>query len=583
MVIKYRDDLTKLFNNSVVPEAKSFGTLINSTLVKRDDQFYGKWKPGVGYAEGDVVLHNNTFYYFVKKGNKTEGKEIKDCNCDDCGNTAPNLDSCCWQQVRFDLNDHDWEFIEDNNKKKTGLYAAVTGKVGIGTGQDADAFFHINDDKKGGGQLLFNPLHREGKRLPMLKMLNLSMHPKPEDGVNPPPEPAFVAQSLDEKKVIFLTDTEGYLFRQANSVPRSVENREKEDDDAHEKHGHTEGGHPDASLMFVSSNHQKPRVGIGTEAPQATLDLSLAGHGQIRADAGEDNAPDITLVNKSSLNETYLSETISTQQAALVTNAPDGFMFKTDRSHAERFGKQGRQRTDSGTPMMVVQPDEIMQVKVGIGTTDPQTQLEVDGKEGKIQMSLHDNNPSLNVINKTFRNGESADGNFLAIGSTNEQQAVFATNSQNGFVFKHTHQQGGNVPNVSRGTKFLFLKREKTNRDAFSMTMDGRIAAKGFYAAAAPDDASQLANHKALQHIRGLKPTYYHAPNDDERQFGFLSAEMPNGLEGLVKDFDGLGKEDKAIAYHSIVALLVGAVKDLSDTVHELKGRIKDLENQAGA
>lgn len=555
MVIKYRGDLTKLFNNNVVPDAKSFETLINSTLVKRDDQFYGKWKPGVGYAEGDVVLHNNTFYYFVKKGHKTEGKEIKDCNCDDCGNTAPNLDSCCWQQVRFDLNDHDWEFIEDNNKKKTGLYAAVTGKVGIGTGQDAHAFFHINDDKKGGGQLLFNPLNRDGKRLPMLKMLNLSMHPKPEDGVNPPPEPAFVAQSLDEKKVIFLTDTEGYLFRQE----------------------------ADKSLMFVSSNQQNPRVGIGTENPQATLDLSLAGHGQIRVDAGEDDAPDIILVNKSSSQEIYLSETISTQQAAFVTNAPDGFMLKTDRSHAERFCKHGQERMDSGTPMMVVQPDEIMQVKVGIGTTDPQTQLEVNGKEGKIQMSLHDNNPSLNVINKTFRNGESADANFLAMGSTNEQQAVFATNSQNGFVFKHTNQQGSSVPNVSRGTKFLFLKREKTNRDAFLMTMDGRIAAKGFYAAAAPDDASQLANHKALQHIRGLKPTYYHAPNDDERQFGFLSAEMPNGLEGLVKDFDGLGREDKAIAYHSIVALLVGAVKDLSNTVDELKRKVSHLENQAGA
>ena len=588
MVIKYRGDLTTLFNNNVVPEAKSFETLINSVLVKRDDQFYGKWQPGVGYQPGDVVLHNQTFYYFYKKDN-TDTDD--DCNCDDCGNKAPTEDSCCWKQVRFDVNDHDWEFIEDEtgSTKKVGLYAAVTGKVGIGTGKDAAAYFHINDDKRGGGQLLFNPLDVQGQKLPMLKMLNLSMQPEVKEGEEELPMPSFVSQSLDEKKVIYVTDTEGYLFSQTDSIVFGIASGEKTDAEIPKQVASIEEIVPpmlvEKPLMFITSTEQNPRVGIGTDAPQATLDLNLNGRGQIRADAGEDNVPDITIINKSFSQDTYLSETIDAKQAALVTNASQGFVFKSDYSYAERFRKCGDDRMQSGKPLMVIQPDESIQVKVGIGTTNPVTQVEAVGKEGKIQMSLNDKNPSLNIINTIERNENPVDTNFLALGAMgaqSEQQAVLSTNSQDGFVFRHSQHRGGDIPTVNRGTKFLYLKREKSSTEAFSLIMDGRVTAKGFYAAAAPDDAAHLSKNKALTLINAFKPTYYNAPDREERQYGFLASEMPNGLEGFVKDFDGLGKQDSAIAYHSIVALLVGAVKDLTATVDQMQDKIKELENRRG-
>ncbi len=586
MVIKYRGDLTKLFGNSTVPEASSFAALINSTLVKRDDQFYGKWQAGVGYAKGDVVLYNNTFYYFVEKGKKPNGS---DCNCDDCGNTAPSDESCCWKPIRFKTTDHEWDFIVEN-KQNTGLIANASGKMGIGT-KEPKAFFHINDDKKGCGQLLFNPLNTSGRHLPMLKMVNLSIQPKVEDTENCSPESAFVSQSLDEKKVIFMTDTEGYLFRQKGQIASENAQNPSNYDEIHPHHeGHTEGSERQTDsvnpLLIVTAKNQYPRIGIGTETPEASLDLRIEGRGQIRADAGEVNDPDVTLFNKSGEEVIYLSETITTQQAALVTNAPDGFLFKTDQSAEERFHKCGNERSDSGEPLMVIQPDEVMQVKVGIGTSDPKAQLEVEGKEGKVQMSLHDMNPSLNIVNKIIdKNGNPTDTNFLSVGAMGahaDQQAVFSTNSQNGFVFRHTQQPTNGVPSVNKGNKFLFLKRDKSSKDAFSMTMDGRVAAKGFYAAAAPDDASYLAKHKALEYIKTFKPTVYSVQGEDEKQYGFLASEMPSGLDELVRDFDGLGKEDKAIAYHSIVTLLVGAVKDLSETVTKLDNRVKELETRKG-
>lgn len=595
MVIKYRGDLTKLFNNNAVPEAKNFETLINSVLVKRDDQFFGKWQPGVGYVENDVVIWNNIFYYFVKA---IKTGDDKDCNCDDCGNKAPDANSCCWQPVRFDVNDHDWEFIYDklDKTKKVGLFAAATGKVGIGTGENAAAFFHVNDDKSGCGQLLFNPLNTEGGKLPMLKMVNLSLNQKSIDGESLL-KPDFVSQSMDENKVINLTSTQGYVFRQkpVSELGENWEEIAEEDTSKHlddedtAKSETTEGFaapiSSDKSLLIITATDNKPRVGIGTEKPEATLDLYLPGRGQIRADAGEDNVPDLTLVYKSFGHETYLTEAIDENQAALVTNAKEGFVFKSDRSHAERFRKCGNERMKSGRSLMVVQPDESMHVKVGIGTTDPQTQVEVDGKEGKIQMSLNESNPSLNIINKVERGGQTTETNFLAMGAVgvkDDQIAVFSTNSQNGFVFRHTRHQGDTVPGVNRGTKFLYLKQEKNQKDApYAMIMDGRIAAKGFYAAAAPDEASPVPKNTALKLICDFKPTFFNASDEDERQYGFLADEMPNGLEGLVNSFVGLGgKEGDAIAYHSIVTLLVGAVKDLSSTVHELKERVKKLENR---
>ena len=584
MVIKYRGDLTKLFNTNVVHDAKNYESLINSVLVKRDDQFYGKWQPGIGYKTGDVVLHNHTFYYFKKKENTTAED---DCKCDDCGNEAPTKDSCCWKQVRFDVNDHDWEFIEAQTdpKQKVGLFAAVTGRVGIGTGKDAAAFFHINDNKKGVGQHLFNPLETDCTHFPMLKMVDLSM-PQKDDA---PLVSSFVAQSLDEKKVIYATNTKGYLFRQVDVVLASSPDVEKTDAEIPQQEASqqqlTLPIPAEKPLLYITSVDQKPRVGIGTDKPKTTLDVNLDGHGQIRLDAGEDNVPDITLVNKSTWRqETYLTEAIDARQAALVTNASHGFVLKSDKSYAERFEKCGDERMQSGKTLMVVQPDETMRVKVGIGTSKPATQVEVEGNEGKIQMSLDDKNPSLNIINTIERNEHPVDTNFLALGAmgaNTEQQAVLSTNSQDGFVFSHLTRQDGGVPSVNRGTKFLFLKRDKSSNDAYSMIMDGRVAAKGFYAAAAPNNAAYLGKNKALSLINEFKPMLFNSPDRvEEEQYGFLSSEMPNTLDGFVKDFDGLGKDDKAIAYHSIVALLVGAVKDLTATVNKMQGKINELENR---
>lgn len=579
MVIKKRDDLKELFKNNTVPMSKDFTTLIDSVLVKRDDKFFGVWQPGVGYADGDVVLHNETFYYFKKPTDTTTTEA--GCNCDDCGNTAPNdTYSCCWQRLRIDVNDHDWEFIENAMGEKIGQYAKVTGAVGIGTGENATAFFHINDDKNGGGQLLFNPQDTEGGNFPMLKMLNISQLSAVENTDETvtqatPLQASFVSQSLDRRKVIYATDTLGYMFRQIHAS----ENPDSDDEIAR----FTEGGRPDKILMFITSEHRFPRVGIGTKEPAATLDLHLKGRGQIHADAGEDNEPDLTLVNwANNGSETYFSESIGEKQATLVTNAPKGFLLKSDVHYEDRFRKCGNERAESGTPLMVVKPDQNTTVKVGIGTTKPTTEVEIEGAEGKLQVSLHDYNPAINIVNKVNSNNGITDSNYLSVGvvgSPADEQAVFSTNSKNGFLFKHSTDSAQNAPvGVNFGTGFLCLQCDNAEKGLFSMLLNGRMAAKGFYAAAAPQNAKAVAPNMALKLIQKLKPTSFCLPDETETEYGFRAVEMPNELGSLVRNFDGLTNDVKGIAYQSLVALLVGAVKDLEAKLSHLEEKIEILE-----
>ena len=62
MTLKNRTELKSLFQNKSYLSASHFAELITSLLNKKDDQFYGVWKPGQTYQKGDVVYYEGALW-----------------------------------------------------------------------------------------------------------------------------------------------------------------------------------------------------------------------------------------------------------------------------------------------------------------------------------------------------------------------------------------------------------------------------------------------------------------------------------------------------------------------------------------
>ena len=72
MTSKTRQNLKSQFVNGTIPTEKDFADLIDSTLIKRDDHFFGRWEPGQTYYNGDVVLYKKSIYILELPENEDE-------------------------------------------------------------------------------------------------------------------------------------------------------------------------------------------------------------------------------------------------------------------------------------------------------------------------------------------------------------------------------------------------------------------------------------------------------------------------------------------------------------------------------
>ena len=62
MALKKRSELKLRFANGLRPSERDFADVIDSAFNKRDDQFFGRWRPGTVYRKGDVVIHKRTLW-----------------------------------------------------------------------------------------------------------------------------------------------------------------------------------------------------------------------------------------------------------------------------------------------------------------------------------------------------------------------------------------------------------------------------------------------------------------------------------------------------------------------------------------
>ncbi len=553
MVIKTRSELKKSFSDNAVPLPTDFFNLIDSALLKADDQFFGKWRAGYAYKPGDVVLYVDKLYTFSGiSSNMTD----KDCDCG--GGNQPPGDKGCWDELRIDMNDHDWEIVRNDKKEPLYMYAAVHGKIGIGTKKEESpkAFLHLNDDITGGGsQFLFNPIGEKNDE-PMFKMKKTKQITKSEGDQTYNKKADFVAQSLGKQYVRNVTNTLGYLFKRLYQP---------------ENEAPTEG-----VLLFITAHEKQANIGVGTKSPEGMLDIQDGSEKRVLLNPNNKQEPEMILINLDESNmHNYLAHSVSSRFALLTTNAERGFMFRKGIDYTNFVNKKNNDET--GTSVMVI---DTQSGNIGIGTETPTMRLQVEGKAGKVQVNLDELNPSINIIDRPLgKKHESSPPIYLAMGAADDV-SVLSTNAKKGFVFK----RGTDMTTVNDKIKLgdsngiLKLYPQDFENSQYNALLDGYAVAKGFYVRPAPYKVNgkwtPLTN--SLATLSKLSPVeFQYDERPDETHYGFEIEDMVNNVIDATLQ---LPNDAKVIAYQNLVTMLVSAVKELNTNVENLTRRVHDLE-----
>jgi hypothetical protein len=579
--IKNREALYAKFKSTAIPTQKDFEDLINSVLVKRDDQFFGKWQPGIGYQAGDVVIYNKTLYVFLsieEVESDTEHKaKYKDCNSDDdcCDGKTP--DKCCrWKQIHVDCDDGDWRILKDKNDMAIGMYALAYGKIGIGD-SDPQGFLHLND-KAHNSQFVFNPSNDAvTPTFKMIKGLGTTADKKDDSVEDNYP---YVSLNLEQHNgegvnyhATHVTNTLGFLFRRL-PLPQPVDIEQArslgEEEEPKEMIS-------DMTLVFITSDESlRPRVGIGTDAPTAMLDAHDPDKGQVLIHPNKRTDPEILLVDlrvNTGGYTNYLASKVSGKSATFATDAPGGFEFIKGADYAKYIKNEGDEENET---LVVFNGNG----NVGIGVADPETKLEVtdNRQSGSFQFSLDPTqNPSFNIINLKpnirAKTGSPQFPNYLAFG-TDDYKSVISTDSKEGLTFRKGRDLNKQTEgiNISRGDDILALRTDDDDEPSvFSALLKGYLRSKGAFIEPIPQTVDNDKEIKdALKLLNALKPRTY--KNEDEKErFGLFVDNVRQTLPDSCKTFpDG----DEAIGYHDLVVLLIKAVQELSDEVAKLKKQL---------
>ena len=398
MAILTRKELCDRFRNGLVPSEESFRDLIESTLNKCDDDFFGRWQTNTNYYPGDVVIFKNSLYKLLPKpGTNTEvpaeSKQAKKKKSSDdtnnsengkggdpyCENTDPDTDSR-WESLIFDLVDDDWEY----NIANTLVAVNTKARVGIGT-KNPNGKLHIEAESS--GRMVFNPTevqtqqHGTATADPTLKI-----EWEPVDGC----------------------DTSYVNIRQEEGVTRLETNAE-------------------CGFYFQhQSNEEEPAklaafrpdgAGVGTHSPKAQLDVYTQEVGHVMANP--ENCDEVTLrLEDKDCNQA--TQTVNGDFNTFQTDAARGFKFEPT---AEQENK-----TEAAPRHVVIDQAGNM----GVGTDSPACKLDVVNPEvGQIAAFVAETNPALSVVN--LKPADKAC--YLTAGADNAF-AVLKTDADCGFVFK---------------------------------------------------------------------------------------------------------------------------------------------------
>ncbi len=335
----------------------------------------------------------------------------------------------------------------------------------------------------------------------------------------------------------------------------------------------TEAEDPRPATMHA--NPRVIRVGIGTETPTAYVEIHQDGLGRWLFNPIDSTQATVSLTYEGGESSgPAVDQMIDGARAAWFTNAPDGYVFHTAD-------------TDVDHAVLAINQDG----KVGIGTDAPHTHVQIiNEKCGSFMFNLGTKvNPALGIVNLR----PSCERHYLTMGVDNDVAAL-VTDSDHGFVFRHGGEAGiaDHDIDINQGDVIATISPDQGGKigigmtpEAFHLDVRGISRSNGCYV----NTDEQHVNHvQPLQSVDEklcrLRPITFHwlaatGLDTDRRRLGFLAHEVDDVFPEAVETSEDL---TKAVAYHTLVPVLVKAYQDQKVVIERLELRLAALEARVG-
>lgn len=583
MASKTRDELKAKFQPGQFPTKTAFHDLIDSTLNRRDDRFFGLWVRGKRYSEGDVVIYGKSLYLLelsnadpdcetpedksaAAGGAKTETPpkaEAPKCICSDC---EPDQDDR-WCELQLEIKDDDWECILDKDTGQPTYVYQLEAKVGIGTSSPQ---VPLEISSKSGNNIQFDPEDAAGTLIRLTSQ-------KADGGYR-------TDWQQDERSQLKTTSL-GYAFFQEPQIQTQKSGKERKGVEAEIS---PLSSSPVLLMVLNSDDQQRPAAGIGTDNPQGVLEVEDHNRGRMVVNhrKGGEDATILLLNTKPQGTCYYLLKGVNQDYAYLQTDAHQGLRFIIGNEYDSLKGKMGE-----GLMAMVIGNKG----NVGIGIEKGRSKLDVheDGV-GSIRADFSDGNVCLSLINEESCTGTS--GTYHALG-VDDDFGILSTDAPCGFAFKAGQKYGDTDNQVSpdRGQSVAYLTNEgrlglQTND--FPREID--LEVNGFsrdlanFQVVDPqcnEIGAALNPEETLECVLQLTPVYYQSTEARlrdtlGRQIGFSVKQERNFPfpELLFKGKDKIC----SMAYGNMTAVLTAAMQAQQSLIEKLEGRISDLEEEIG-
>lgn len=447
MSLVSRRELKSYFQNNSRLSAEAFEMLIDSLLNKRDDQFHGVWRSGRTYCPGDVVIYNGSLWIM--------SKDMQICSKE---TDKPSKDSEDWDSLIIPVDDDDWEVLKD----EAVMWAKVYQKIGIGIGRyktenepGERPKAQLDVRKRNQGRWLLFP---EGAEHTLFTLLNY-------DGT----EYSYLTTGLLPDELNWQTDVaKGFTFRKGLAL---TEEEQALDIDP------TTG----QVLMVIKPKRiagggELATLGLNVADPEAMLDITDGTRGQLLFSPEEKKDPALTIINldpNCALN--YLALGVGRNDAAFVSDAPDGFNFIRGGEYGEYCHEKNINQGDFLA--LIRQHPDYPRPQMGIGTRNPKARLEVEDRVARAlilpEMPVSDDTlaetksaehtgdavPAIALLSLTP--SDLSDSTYITRG-IGEAVAGWVTNAAEGFVFR----QGGkafieaNHQTLEQGDTFLAIRED---------------------------------------------------------------------------------------------------------------------------
>ena len=354
MRLRSRTELKQLFQNDSRLSEQHFIALIDALLNKRDDKFHGVWQPGRTYCPGDVVIYDGALWIMAGEGEICATAE-----------EPPSRDHPDWDSLIIPVDDDDWEVIVEEGV----MWAKVFDKVGIGIGSDEGTgdrpAARLDVRKAEQGRWLLFPEAAADTLFTLLHEASTI-------------ERSYLTTALSLEEVTWLSDAaKGFVWRKGRVLSDAEEALELAPGDGQ-------------TLLVVkpkrlADGSELATLGLNVEDPAAMLDITDGSRGQLLFTPEEKADPALTIVNLGAdAEQNYLALGVGRHEAALVSDAPNGFIFRRGGNYGDYCHEKNVNQGD--LLMLVRQHPDAPRPQVGIGTDQPGARLEI--KDAAAQVYL---------------------------------------------------------------------------------------------------------------------------------------------------------------------------------------------------